>query len=176
MDNLPTLCAEKLVLLAAPRPFLRLALPKILARLPVAAPVRIFDGGNTFNFYEVARGLRRVTPDVEERLKSISVARAFTCYQVLSLLAAAPADGAPTLVLEPATTFYDEAVNLRERRLLFKQSLDHLARLNQRAPLAVTFAVHSMPGPDEWLLRLEQRAASVHWLDTPPGPVQPRLL
>ncbi len=175
MDNIPTLHAKKLVLLAAPRPFLRRALPVVLARLPIAAPVRIFDGGNTFNFHEVARALRRVSPNLEDRLKNIQIARAFTCYQVISLLAEAPADGAPTLVLEPAATFYDESVNLRERKQLFHHCLDHLERLNQFAPVAVTFAMRPMAGPDEWLWRLEQRAAQVYWLDAPPGPLQPRL-
>ncbi len=176
MDMIPTLYPQKLVLLEGPRPFLRRALPAILASLPLTAPVRIFDGGNTFNFHEVARMLRRITPNVEERLKSIQIARAFTCYQVLSLLAGAPADGAPTLVLEPAATFYDESVNLPERKQLFKQSLNHLERLNRLAPVAVTFAIHPMPEPDEWLRRLEQRAADIWRMDIPPGPVQPRLL
>ncbi len=176
MDNLPILCVKRLALLAAPRPFLREALPSVLTSLSPTVPVCVLDGGNNFNHLAVSRALRRITPDVEQRLNNIRVARAFTCYQVVSLLANAPVGGTVILALEMAATFYDESVNLYERKLLFNQCLDHLERLNQTAPVAVTFAIHPMAGPDEWLWQFEQRrTVEVYYLDFPPRPAQPRL-
>jgi hypothetical protein len=47
--------------------------------------VRVLDFGNSFNFHVISRALRRYTVDLHTpTLERIHVARAFTCYQVLS--------------------------------------------------------------------------------------------
>jgi hypothetical protein len=48
----------------------------------------------------------------------VRLSRAFTCYQMLALLAETPAGGPPTLVLDLLDTFYDESVPLHESRRL----------------------------------------------------------
>ncbi len=175
MNNQPILRVKKLALLVGPRPRLRQALSQVLVSLSPTVPVCILDGGNSITPYTVSRELRRITLDVEQRMDNIRIARAFTCYQVVSLLSSAPTGGAAIFALEPAAAFYDESVQLRERKLLFRQCLDLLERLNQTAPVAVTFALRPMAGPDEWLWQMEQRAADVWRFDSPPGPLQPKL-
>ena len=96
-----------------------------IARLGEAEAVRILDAGNRFNAYTVARAARG-RPEV---LNRITVSRAFTCYQVLSLLESTPALPVPFVVLDMLSTFYDEAVNAGERKRLLRECIDHLDRL-----------------------------------------------
>jgi hypothetical protein len=62
----------------------------LAARLALRGELRVLDGGNSFNAYTVARNLGRLVGGggsaLEEALQRIQVARAFTCYQVLTLL------------------------------------------------------------------------------------------
>jgi hypothetical protein len=76
------------------------------ARLALNGPVRVLDGGNRFNVYPVAQAVRRLTPRLEETLSHMSLSRAFTCYQMLTLLEETPADPVPTLVLDLLSTFW----------------------------------------------------------------------
>jgi hypothetical protein len=48
--------------------------------------VWILDAGNCFDPYQIVRQIRRQTPQVKVVLERILVARAFTCFQVVSLL------------------------------------------------------------------------------------------
>ncbi len=59
------------------------------ARLALHNTVRVLDGGNQFNAYNVARSIRRYTADLEPTLARIHLARAFTCYQVETLVSGA---------------------------------------------------------------------------------------
>jgi hypothetical protein len=167
MENLPIPYSGKLLLIAAPRAFLREALPALIARLSLAGPLRIVDGGNSFNFHAVARHVRRQSSDLQLRLQQIQIARAFTCYQVLSLLAETPADAAPTLVIDLLTTFYDENVNQIERRSLLAKSLTHLQRINALAPVAVSANTPAPGAQDEWFTMLEACAGQTWSLQAP---------
>jgi hypothetical protein len=60
------------------------------------------------------------------------VARAFTCYQVTTLLEDTPADPSPTLALDLLATFYDESVPLGERRRLLQKNVAELLRLSRQ--------------------------------------------
>jgi hypothetical protein len=106
-----------------------------IARLGSAGPVRVLDGGNRFNAYPVARAVRG-QPEV---LSRITVSRAFTCYQVLSLLESTPAiqvasgaQGASPfrlVALDLLNTFYDESVRAGERKHLLQACLAQVERL-----------------------------------------------
>jgi hypothetical protein len=109
----------------------------LAAHLAVAGPVRVLDCGNQFNVYPVARAVRRQTSRLSEALGRIHLARAFTCYQVLALLEETPAEGAPTLVFDLLSTFYDEDVRLPESQRLLRICLAGLRRLSQAAPVIV---------------------------------------
>jgi hypothetical protein len=101
------------------------------ARLALHGTVRVLDGGNQFNAYNVARSIRRYTSDLDGTLARIHLARAFTCYQVETLITGAATQVHPTsvtLVLDMLSTFNDENVSLAERRRL----LDRI-RLGMRA-------------------------------------------
>ena len=63
----------------------------VRAQLPakrggLGSPVIWLDGGNTFNPYGIAELSRGLGLDLERVLKSIYLSRAFTCYQMSSLV------------------------------------------------------------------------------------------
>lgn len=176
MENLPVPTTGKLLLLIAPRLFLRQALPVLIARLSLTGPLRVLDGGNSFNLHEVARALRRSTPDVQARLERIQIARAFTCYQVVSLLAETPANGMPTLGLDLTATFYDESVHYAERKRLLRVSIATLQQLSHSGPVAVSVSAAHPDQPDEILSMLTEKATQVWRLSNPEKPMPVRLL
>jgi hypothetical protein len=126
LDSAPA----SLILLVGPRS-LNTTMMNAIARLgeggaSVSLPgVRVLDGGNRFNAYIVARAARG-RPDI---LNNITISRAFTCYQVCSLLETTPAIPVPFVVLDLLNTFYDESVQVGERKRLLQTCIVHLERL-----------------------------------------------
>jgi len=112
------------ILLVGPRS-LNSTMLTAIARLGERCSLRVLDGGNCFNAYTVARAAR----GRQEVLNRITVARAFTCYQVLSLLESTPSTQAPFIVLDLLNTFYDESVQIGERKRLLRTCIAHLERL-----------------------------------------------
>jgi len=157
------------------------------ARLALNAPLRVLDGGNCFNAYIVAQALRQQTQDVEAALERIHVSRAFTCYQMVTLLDETEAIPAATAVLDLLATFRDENVPLAERQRLLGHCLGRLERLAAAAPLLVSASPdggppmsrqhgqRQSPTGDELLVRLEKAADQVWRFGTPPTMVQLRL-
>jgi hypothetical protein len=193
----PEPLAGKITLVVVPRrdiqPLLGMA-----ARLALSAPLRVLDGGNCFNAYIVAQALRpallaqqarQQMQDVEAALGRIRVSRAFTCYQMVTLLDETEAIPAATVVLDLLATFRDETVPLAERQRLLGHCLGRLERLAAAAPLLVSASPdggppmsrphrqRQSPSDDELLMRLE-RAADQVWRfgSAPPAMVQLRLL
>jgi hypothetical protein len=139
----------------------------LTARLAEAGPVRVLDGGNRFNAYIVSRAARG-QPQV---LNRITVSRAFTCYQVLSLLESTPATQFPFVVLDLLSTFYDESVQAGERKRLLQACLAHLQRLEGRAGGVVS--IHPPKAPSQAavdLLGLVQQAAADTYFVQPAEP------
>jgi hypothetical protein len=101
-----------------------------IARLGERGEVRVLDGGNRFNAYIVARAASG-RPEV---LNRITVSRAFTCYQVHSLLESTPAVSVPFVVLDLLNTFYDESVGATERKRLLGACIVQLERLAGTLP------------------------------------------
>jgi hypothetical protein len=97
--------------------------------------VIVLDGANRFNAYTVSSFARRVLIPPEKLLKSIRIARAFTCYQMATLMgeqliSLLRREGATELLqrrwvilLGPLISFLDEDVPEREVRPLFERSL-----------------------------------------------------
>jgi len=119
-------------------------------RLALRSTVRVLDGGNQFNAYQVARSIRRFTPDIETTLARIQLARAFTCYQVETLLcgAASPLHSvalgsgvfqpaAVTLVLDLLGTFNDDNISLPERHRLLDRCHAAMRRIAEQSILLV---------------------------------------
>jgi hypothetical protein len=139
--------AGRFILLVGPRS-LNAAMLTLIARLGEGASVRVLDGGNRFNAYTVAR-LARGRQAV---LNRITVSRAFTCYQVLSLLESTLATQSPFAVLDLLNTFYDESVQAGERKRLLRGCIAHLHRLEQKAGGAVS--VHPPAVPSQTAIEL----------------------
>jgi hypothetical protein len=144
---------------------------ELAARLAVNGAVHVLDGGNRFNVYPVVKALRRLTSDLEAALKRITLSRAFTCYQMLSLLQETPASDAPTLLLDLLATFFDENVTLPESQRLLATCLPHLKRLSARAPLIISV---KPPAPiaveRQVLIDQLQQAVAQTWTLEPPIP------
>jgi hypothetical protein len=109
----------------------------MLATLALHGQAIVVDGGNCFDAYTLARVLRMHTLQVEAALKRIRLSRAFTCYQMLAMLAELPVDGTPVIVLDLLSTFLDESVALNKRQRLLTSSLNQIRRISQGAPVAV---------------------------------------
>jgi len=97
--------------------------------------VILLDGANHFNPYMVSSFARNALIPPERLLKRIHIARAFTCYQMATLMgerliylleregAAAQLQKPWVIILGPITTFLDEDVPEREVRPLFERSI-----------------------------------------------------
>ena len=141
---------------------------------------RVFDGGNRFDGYFVARMARRMTPQPEAVLGRLRLSRAFTCYQLAQLIEEAHASLSPVLILDLLNTFYDESVPLRDVERLLTQVIAHLKRLAAVGPVIVGAREPKTMIKERWkLLEQLQVAADTTWmLRPPPGETveQPRLL
>ncbi len=127
---------------------------ELAARLARQGPVQALDCGNCFKAYSLARylylqNLPGKGPAVSNLLERVRVARAFTCYQVLTLLSETSGGEFPILALDLLATFYDENVPELERQRLLKTSLVHLQRLCQRAPVIVSIQPNLASAPGE---------------------------
>jgi hypothetical protein len=167
----------------------------LLAALTVLAsrghPIRVFDGGNRFDGYFVARLARRLSNDPHATLERIQLSRAFTCFQLAELientgdfstpdpLNATPEDHSLLFVLDLLNTFYDESVPLRDSERLLHNTVSHLKRLASHGPVIVGAREPRVLVKERWtLLDQLQVASDVAWLlRAPDGPeeAQPRL-
>lgn len=161
-------------------------------------PVRLFDGGNSFDGYFVARLARRLAlasarppaqpdrrspppdrADPYDILDRMHLSRAFTCFQLAELIENAPAGPEPLFVLDLLATFYDESVPLRDSERLLATTLTHLRRLAAVGPVVVGGREPQTLVKERWLLLDQlQAAADAAWMLRPPPaePVlQPRL-
>jgi len=131
-----------------------------IAALALEGPVVVLDGGMLFNVYRVvmaAHGQTRI-------LNRIRFARAFTCYQMVTLLERTPAEEACTVVLDLLATFQDENVPAGERMRLLKSCPPHLTRLSRARGALVSVGLPAgMPPELQSLFRLlEGEAAQVY--------------
>jgi len=175
-----------LIVMVSPRQMKFLAL-SLIARLGETGSVRVLDAGNCFDAYFLARKVRGV-PDV---LKRISIARAFTCHQVLSLLESTPADETPFVVLDLLRTFYDEAISLGERRRVLGQCVAQLSRMAGSSATRVAEAADggmkpprlgrglvtiyppSVPNEEVFQMCETVRAAAAEYMVIEPAPLEP---
>jgi hypothetical protein len=159
----------------------------LLAYLTVLAArghqVRVFDGGNRFDGYFVARLARRLSSSPHATLERIRLSRAFTCFQLAELVKTAPTGlgaqesdnvpnsdvGAPgpsmLFVLDMLTTFYDESVSLSDTERLLTNTISHLKRLASVGPVIVGAREPRVLVKERWtLLDRLQISADVAWL------------
>ena len=133
------------------------------------ATPRVFDGGNRFDGYFVARMARRMTPQPEAVLGRLRLSRAFTCYQLALLIEEAHASLSPVLILDLLNTFYDESVPLQDVERLLTQVIAHLKRLATVGPVVVGAREPQTMVRERWkLLEQLQIAADMTWMLRPP--------
>jgi hypothetical protein len=96
------------------------------------------DGANSFDPYVISKFARKEGFAPDDLLKKISVARAFTCHQLATLIRKRLdpfiPSGVPSLVvfLGPCTVFFDEDVPAEEAALLFRKTLSKVQEMSQR--------------------------------------------
>lgn len=182
MSDLPDLATfvttGDLALVMGPRAE-ELALLELSATLARHEVVRVLDGGNSYNALYVARYVRRHTVQLDETLNRIVVARAFTCYQMVTLLSETAVSPHPTLVLDLLATFGDESIDLGESHRLLTQVIGQLHRLRHQAPVVVSVRPLSGHQPERTglLTRLIEAADHLFMRDSPAtAAAQPPLL
>ena len=136
----------------------------LAARLALCGSVRILDAGNQCNVYPIAQRLRGATHDLNAALRRIQIQRAFTCYQVATLLGGAKPGPTATLVLDFLATFYDQDVKLPEATRLLRDCLGHLQRLAEGAPVLISARLPPAACAERQpLLELLREAAAQCW-------------
>lgn len=144
----------------------RLHMLELSAVLALRGTVRVLDGGNSYNAMYVARYIRRHTVQLAATLNRITVARAFTCYQMVTLLQETTVSPAPTLVLDLLATFGDESIDLNESVRLLRLALGQLQRLCRLAPVLVS--LQPLRQPERAVLtELVMNAATHYFVQEP---------
>ena len=176
---LETLLQPRLALLWGADPPTQALLVNLTLLAANGHTIRIFDGGNRFDGYFVARLARRLSSNPRELLERIHLSRAFTCFQLAQLIENAPGSAEPLFVLDLLTTFYDESVPLRDSERLLGTTITHLKRLASMGPVIVGAREPRVLVKERWtLLDLIQIASDVAWLlRAPEGAslMQPKL-
>jgi hypothetical protein len=174
MNRLPNLLSGQIGLLVGPSAE-REAMFRAVSILALRGPVSVLDGGNCFNAFRVARYVRSQTPHLDEALDRISIARAFTCYQVVSLFEQTPATEAPKLVLDLLSTFCDESVTVPESERLLCIVIDHLHRFKSLGPVMVSIRPPPQPERSGLVDLISSAADQIYARDIPVEPVTPTL-
>ena len=125
MNILPVLKTGKLIVLYAPDAA-RTESMTLIAELGLRGAVTIMDGGNRYRPYQVANLLRRKTVDISTAANRLFSRRAFTCYEMNTLLSSTPSLNQPYLILDLLNTFYDDHVPTHEAYRLLKSCLGQI--------------------------------------------------
>jgi hypothetical protein len=169
MELIPITPSPSLQLLVAPCAFQREAGLNFIAELAQIGPVRVLDGGNRFDLLSLNRELRRRALPFYTALERVQVARAFTCYQMTTLLESPAPSGIPTLVLNLLTTFQDESASLPERLRLLESCLHSLGKNARHSP--VLLILHPQPAEEPFLGRIREIVDRV-WVFEPHPPIK----
>lgn len=139
MNILPSIRTGTLIVALAPHSA-RETMSALIAELALNGAVTVLDAGNRFMAYRIAQLIRRKSLDVERISKRIFLRRAFTCYQVVSLLEGTHAFSHPHIILDLLQTFHDDQVSVPESRRLLDTCLKEINRLRFVAPIVVSLA------------------------------------
>jgi hypothetical protein len=175
MDILPVLKIGKLIVIYTPDAA-RTESMTLIAELGLRGAVTIMDGGNRYRPYQVAALLRRKTVDISTAANRLFSRRAFTCYEMNTLLSSTPSLNQPYLILDLLNTFYDDHVPAYEACRLLKSCLGQIQRLVLAGPVVVTLAPPLADARDFLLEQVCRQADAVFIKEVPDRkPVQPTL-
>lgn len=151
LDALPLLPPGRLAVLD--RPPQRL-LYRILAHAAHDGGAFVLDGGNRFDAYALADAARRLRLDVDRVLENAALCRAFTPYQMQTLVESTLPRAATgvrlALVLDLHAPYHDPDTPRREGRTLHRRALRSLRRHAQAGAPIVLAALSTglrRPGP-----------------------------
>ena len=166
MNLLPALKTGKLIVLYAPHAA-REESALLAAELALRGALTVLDGGNRFSPYRVAQLLRRKTVEVHTVSMRLFIRRAFTCYEMNSLLADTPMLQQPCLILDLLNTFQDDHVPTREACRLLNSCLGQVQRLQLSAPVVVTLSPPLVEARAFLVGQVCEKADEVFTLETP---------
>ena len=155
MDIFPALKTGKLIVVHAPDAACAESMA-LIAQLGLRGQVTVLDGGNRYKPYQVAMQLRRKTVDVSRAASRVFSRRAFTCYEMNTLLCSTLSRNQPCVILDLLNTFYDDHVSIHEADRLLKSCLGQIQRLVLSGPVVLTLAP---PLAEERAFLLEQVCA-----------------
>jgi hypothetical protein len=150
-------------------------IPDLIAELALRGPVTVLDGGNCFPAYRIAQLIRRKSLHVESISRQIYVQRAFTCYQMVSLLENMFAFGYPHVILNLLSTFQDDQVKPNEADRLLTICLSHIERLCLVAPVAITLEPAILAEKEFLLKRVCERADETYTSHSESAPQEKQL-
>jgi len=141
----------------------KLVINDLVVQAAFQSPVWVLDGGNRVAPYHFARRIRQLTPDIYPILNRIQIARAFTCFQVITLLAQTQYPEGVVFILDILNTFEDEVIPTHQRNFLLGQVLTHIARLQSTAAVCLTIGRSETLEllPEQMLAQLQKRASRI---------------
>ena len=167
---------NQFVVLAFPRYRVR-DIFALMADLAQHGTIRVIDGGNLFNVLTLNRAIRRKTNRVEEVLGRTYISRAFTCFQMESMLHSLSDYRCPIFVLDLLYTFYDESVDDEQSRRLLADAIRHLKQASESSPVLVCVFPPAKVNKRPFLMEMLLGAANSVWQSEtkPAAPLQPGL-
>ncbi|UCE96328.1 MAG: hypothetical protein JSV51_01590 [Candidatus Bathyarchaeota archaeon] len=120
---------------------IRAQLPSHLGGLE--SKVVFIDGGNTFRLYDISYTAQFLKLDPTEMLNRIFISRAFTAYQLTSIIldklpdVIDGYDSKLVIVSDMAGLFLDEDVPEREARTIFNRLTSYLSRLAEESRIII---------------------------------------
>ena len=145
MNTLPDLASNSLQLVSQPSR-LRLietagrqseGITELFAALAMRGSFYAIAGGEWIPTYALVQSIRRRTPEVQQVLGRVRLARPFTCYQVLDLLEEVRPESDPILILDFLHHFYNPDIQPDVRQRVLEHCCRHLQRLALSRPLIV---------------------------------------
>jgi hypothetical protein len=175
MDLLPCLKPGTLIVSLIPHTRHTPIIPELIAELALRGPVTVMDGGNCFPAYHIAQLIRRKNLQVEAISRHIFVQRAFTCYQMVSLLENIAAFGYPHIILNLLSTFQDDQIKPDEADRLLTLCLSHIERLRLSAPVVVTLEPVILAEKEFLVQRICEQANEIFTLHSETDPQEKQL-
>ncbi len=149
---------------------------ELIASLALSGPLQLVAGSEWVPGYDLARRLRRSVTHVEAVLAEVQLRRAFTCYQLLDLLAAIRPAPEPVLVLDILHNFYTDDIPLQVRSRVLEKCGRRLQQLSLSRPVAVLAQQEPAQDYPRFYAMLAQLADEVYEVQTEePAVSQPRL-
>lgn len=139
MNIIPVLHTGKLIVIYGPDAASHESMT-LIAELGLRGPVTILDVGNRYKPNKIAILLGRKSLDITPSANRLFGRRAFTCYEMTTLLWTTPHLHQPYVILDLLQTFYDDHTPTHEVSRLLKSCLGQIQRLQSSAPVVVTLS------------------------------------